>query len=167
MFKLQRFTTDYDEHEDRIKLVGECQSEKHVLLWMTQRLMLRLIPVMLERVHKSIGVEETPQLRSVMQEFAQQAARTQMPSVPAVQAKEDSQSWLIQSIDVTPTPQGLHLALKGVNEDCAIVQLEGQFLRQWLNILYDISRKAGWSLNIWPDWIQDSTSAATANVVKH
>ena len=166
MFKLQRFTTDYDEHEDRIKLTGHCHSDNHVLLWMTQRLLLRLVPVMLERVHKS--VEEAPQIQSVMHEFAQQAARTQMPSLPAVQVKEDSQSWLIQSIDVTPTAEGLQLALKGKNNDCAVVKLEGQFLRQWLNILYDISRKAGWPLTMWPDWIQGSAAPKTpANVVKH
>ena len=165
MFTLQRFTTDYDEHEDRIKLIGEDQSETPVLLWLTQRLLMRLLPVLLERVHKS--VDEAPQIRSVMHEFAQQAARAQMPSLPAVEAKEDSQSWLIQSIDVKQTAQGLQLALKGKNDDCAILKLEGQFLRQWLNILYDINRKAGWPMTIWPEWIQGSTPKTPAHVVKH
>lgn len=166
MFKLQRFTTAYDENEDRIKLTGHCQSDQHVMLWLTQRLLLNLVPVMLERIQKS--VEEPAQIQTVMQEFAQQAARTQMPSLPAVQAKDDSQSWLIHSIDVTSTPEGLELAMKGKNNDCAVIKLEGQLLRQWLNILYDLSLKANWPLSIWPDWIQASAQPKSpVNVVKH
>ena len=43
MGTLQRCTTEYVECEDRIRLAGELASGATVVLWLTQRLMNRLI----------------------------------------------------------------------------------------------------------------------------
>ena len=42
MAELQRFTTEYVEIEDRIRLAGETAPGHTVVLWLTQRLLARL-----------------------------------------------------------------------------------------------------------------------------
>ena len=44
MQALQRITTEYDEHEDRLRLSGELSDGSSVLLWLTQRLLYRILP---------------------------------------------------------------------------------------------------------------------------
>jgi len=168
MTLLKRITTDYDEAEDRIKLVGEYQSGSLVVIWLTQRLLSRLLPVILDRLQKAMGdIHQVGQVGSVVQEFAQQAARAQMTPSPALKPEPGAQSWLVKSIDIASTPNGLRLIFKGGGSEQATLKLEGQFLRQWLNILYDVNRKAGWPLSIWPDWIRESARPSEQQVVKH
>lgn len=54
MAGLQRITTQYDEREDRIRLAGETMNDQMVVLWFTQRMLHRLLPVSLED-----GLKET------------------------------------------------------------------------------------------------------------
>lgn len=165
MTLLQRITTDYDEAEDRIKLVGQCRSNQLAVIWLTQRLLWRLLPILLERLQKApVG---QPIVASVVQEFAQQAARAQMQPLPSLQAPVGTEAWLVKSIDVGKRQNGLQLVFNGANGEQAILKLEGQFLRQWLNVLYDVCRKAGWPLSLWPDWMRESSQAPKKQVVKH
>ncbi|WP_024298609.1 hypothetical protein [Methylomicrobium lacus] len=168
MTLLKRITTDYDEAEDRIKLVGEYQSGNLGVIWLTQRLLSRLLPVILDRLQKAMGdIHQVGQVGSVVQEFAQQAARAQMPPLPPLKPEPDAQAWLVKSIDIASVSNGIRLTFKGPGFEQAILKLEGQFLRQWLNILYDINRKAGWPVTIWPDWIRESARPSEQQVVKH
>lgn len=41
---LQRITTEYIDHEDRLRLAGEDAQGQTTVLWLTQRLLNRLIP---------------------------------------------------------------------------------------------------------------------------
>lgn len=41
---LQRMTTDYIVQEDRIRVTGECAGGGVLVLWLTQRLLVRLVP---------------------------------------------------------------------------------------------------------------------------
>lgn len=166
MTLLHRITTDYDEAEDRIKLVGQYRPDKLAVIWLTQRLLRRLVPVLLERLQTAQPVGQSI-AASVVQEFAQQAARAQMQPLPSLQAPADAEAWLVKSIDIGNRQNGLQLVFKGANGEQATLKLEGQFLRHWLNILYDVCRKAGWPLNIWPDWMRESSQAPKKQVVKH
>ena len=44
MNSLQRITTEYDEREDRIRVSGQLAQGEAVVLWLTQRLLNRLVP---------------------------------------------------------------------------------------------------------------------------
>lgn len=168
MSLLQSITTDYDDVEDRIKLVGKFRTGDLVVIWITQRLLSRLLPVLLERLQAATGnLQQAGQVGSVVQEFAQQAARAQTKPLPPLKPEPDAQAWLVKSIDVASTPNGLRLTFKSAGSERAVLRLDGQFLRQWLNILYDTSRKAGWPLSQWPDWMRESARSAPKRVVKH
>lgn len=41
---LHRITTEYVEAEDRVRIVGEVEAAETVVLWLTRRLLDRLIP---------------------------------------------------------------------------------------------------------------------------
>ena len=57
MKNLQRFTTQYKGVEDRILLVGEDGDGDTVSLWLTQRLLLKTIPVLLDWLQKHDPVD--------------------------------------------------------------------------------------------------------------
>lgn len=55
MAELQRFTTEYVEIEDRIRLAGETAPGHTVVLWLTQRLLARLLPHLLQWLEQQTG----------------------------------------------------------------------------------------------------------------
>ena len=42
--ELQRITTDYHEEQDRLRLTGEDFQHTTTVLWLTQRLLGRMVP---------------------------------------------------------------------------------------------------------------------------
>jgi hypothetical protein len=171
MRELQRFTTEYIDIEDRIRLTGEIkrddgQSERAVI-WLTQRLVNRLIPPLLGILEK-----QTPSLiaaptaepvmaeqRMEIQRFAQQAARADLVQQPPVVATNDAPAWVAQSIDISPGPQIIRLTFRHGDGGEAMLPFNHLLLRQWLNILLIAYRKGEWPLTIWPDWIKESELA--------
>jgi len=55
MSSLNRITTEYSELEDRIQLRGEAESKQTVVLWLTQRLLSRLLPYLFAWLENRTG----------------------------------------------------------------------------------------------------------------
>ena len=55
MNELQKVTVEYDENEDRIRLAGEGADGVRAVLWVSQRLLRRLVPVLVNWIGKSVG----------------------------------------------------------------------------------------------------------------
>ena len=158
MQALQRITTEYVETEDRIRLSGACEDGAVVQLWLTRRLMDRLLPMLL----KWLGQEAGEGARAeIMQEFAQQAARAALEPQPSVHAQDDT-SILVQAVDVTTGDNALGLAFKSSPQGDAShrIGFEPLALRQWLNIVHDQYRKAEWPLDGWPVWFTHAAQDA-------
>lgn len=174
--KLLRVTTVYSDVEDRFRMTGEISENDTRCLWFTQRLLVRLVPHMLEwlgEIAKAEGKDDFGQAE-LMQDFAQQAAKARLepqsavpvPSMPDPNAPietlpnatslNDDNTWLVHELDITKSSNGvITLTFKhrdgGVQLGMAPVEL-----RQWLIILHSQWLQAGWPISIWPDWI-DST----------
>jgi len=158
---LERITTKYIDVEDRIQLSGQTGSLTPVVIWLTQRLLQRLIPVVL----KDLERQRQGALGEVLQGFAQQAARAgTVPQAP-VQFNERSPAWLARKVDVTPSKTTLQLVFHGAEGQTAVLALAVDPLRQWLNILYDVCFKAQWPLDVWPAWIRESVMPASLQPV--
>lgn len=79
---LERLSLRYDSTQDRVRLAGELNTGQAAVLWLTQRLLLRLVPHLcrwLEQHGAPAGAAWAPsatpaQYRDAMQFFAQQAA---------------------------------------------------------------------------------------------
>jgi hypothetical protein len=167
MRELQRFTTEYIDVEDRIRLTGEIkrddgQSERAVI-WLTQRLANRLIPPLIGLLEKQMPPLDVPpsvvpmvEQRMEIQRFAQQSARANLVEQPPVVATADVPAWVVQTIDISPGPQLIRLTFRHPSGAEAVLPFNPLLLRQWLNILLIAYRKGEWPLTIWPEWMQES-----------
>ena len=165
---LQRFTTQYSESEDRIRLTGEIDAGRQVELWLTLRMLDRLIPALTQWLEKQSSTE----LRAeVLQSMAQKAARDALDPQAAVQRGNDTPGWLVHAVNLTPLEHGLLLTFRANDETAGVtLTLQGRPLRQWLNIVYDQYCKAGWPVTAWPVWIreiQNAKSSPLPEVVLH
>lgn len=182
---LQRVTTSYVDSEDRLRLAGETPQGEAVVLWLTQRLLARLLPIFfqwLEQHQTGTTSESGADGRSLaraaaeqghadwLHSFAQQAAVAGLVAQPPVQTAQARGSQLVHSVDVQGVMAEhddgavLRLTFKGQQEPSASDALVGAYgltlappiLRQWVAIVYDQYRAAGWPLDLWPDWVTQS-----------
>lgn len=156
---LQRITTQFIEGEDRIRLTGQLDDGQTVVLWLTQRLLQRLVPHLCQWLEKQTPTkpQESPLRAQVQQSFAQQKARAEIERQAPVQADAVSLAWLVSAVDLKPTPQGPCLVFRGRQEnERAVLGLPSRFLRQWLGILHDQFRAAAWPAEVWPEWMEQA-----------
>lgn len=157
---LQRMTTEFDEYHDRLRLVGEVASGEPLVLWVTQRMLKRVIPHMVQWLQPASEGAGPDYHQEAVQSFAQQAAVAQLAPQAPVQAPAPAQlqagsQWLIDSVDLVRHPEVLGLVFK-CGELKASLVLGQQDLRQWLAILHLLCTKAEWSMDVWPEWIAES-----------
>lgn len=172
---LARITTRYSPGQDRVCLAGALPDGSPVLLWLTQRLLRRLLPHLtawLEGLDVSQAVAGTAGRAQTLyaeavQGFALQAARAQLtPQVP-VQVVEDGPACLVRSVDVQATPHAMKLVFSGSQGAVAAMELPAQLLRQWLAIVHDAWRVADWPLDPWPAWLLENPSVHASSAVLH
>jgi hypothetical protein len=154
---LQRITTVYSEDEDRICLTGETDNAATVVVWITQRLALRLLPVLFNWLHAQGGNAASADL---MQDFAQQAALADMFHQAPVRASAASAAWLVQSVDIVHSPEVITLTFRSAQGQTATVSMEGKPLRQWLSTVRNAWEAGQWPMQVWPGWISEPGKGA-------
>ena len=170
MVKLQRFTTQYKGAEDRILLIGEDKVGEVVSLWLTQRLLLKTVPVLVEWLQKNNPVDlrtkdNSAQAREMTQVFSRKPVRpkasatSQMPenSETAAAVVTVEEPILIHSIDLNLNDKLLRLRFRHGDRELGNLTLNGSQLRQWLAVLHVLWRNAGWPTQIWPRWLSEDT----------
>jgi len=177
---LGRVTTVYVDVEDRFRLSGAAEDGSVVVLWLTQRLLCRLVPPMVQWLdkHSTLQASSSRPVATAVQavhSFAQQSAvaglRPQMP-VHATAARHD---WLVQKVDVVTSAQALCLTFRppdegGAGDEKASVTMDATHLRQWLGIVHGQWQQAGWPQGVWPLWMAQAaadTPASGGGVVWH
>ena len=167
---LERITTEYIELEDRIRLAGLTEENQTVCIWLTMRLLKRLITHCLNLLEKNTPeLKETPtqneQSREIIHNFVQQSADQQVVEETAVKVTKNSPNHLAAEIDVKSDHGGVTIIFKGEFSSYYVIYLNNQQLRQWLGMLHIIWQKAEWSTLVWPDWMssspQETASLAT------
>jgi hypothetical protein len=79
---LQRITTVYSEEEDRICLTGEADNAAPVVVWLTQRLVLRRLPVLFNWL-QAVDIVHSPEVMTLTFRSAQgQSATVSMEAKP-------------------------------------------------------------------------------------
>ena len=152
MTELQRLTTDYVETEDRVRLRGALASGESVVIWLTRRLMDRL-------VRHLIGVlaqhgEELPAGPAL-------PADAPVSQEPPVSAEHAEIQWVAQAVDVSVNPGAMQLSFRDA-ERLSRITLDGRLLRQWLDGLRDLYILAEWPLTPWEGWGEQKHSARQA-----
>lgn len=175
--RIDRLTTLYQAAEDRLQLVGQLPAGHPVLLWLTQRLCLQLVPCLLKRLNVSdvTGVRRGPRTATALYEdelngFAQQVAVQELVPQPSVAMQEGSPAHLVASITVVQRGGGVGLVFTdGTQPPLASIEFTAQQLRQWLAIVCKQWQAAQWPMHIWPDWMHGALAAQPpqANAVVH
>ncbi|MGZ4955646.1 MAG: hypothetical protein ACXV8Q_11080 [Methylobacter sp.] len=161
---LQRITTEYIDFEDRIRLSGELDNAEPVVIWLTQRLLHRLLVALL----RWLGRQDTDAPSAeILQSFAQQAARAELAVQVPVSAGESSAVWLALSVDIAQSEQSISLTFRGAEGQDATLTMETKPLRQWLSILHEAYINAEWELDVWPGWLRESAKETQRQGVLH
>jgi hypothetical protein len=171
MASFRRFTTQYRGDEDRILLTGEVSDGETVSLWLTQRLLLKTLPVLVDWLQKNNPVDlktrdNSAQAREMAQVFTRKPVQAQAAAVPANPGgstgakEEDCQNngdlpVLVLSVDVNLNPKLLRLRFRQTDDELASLALNGSQLRQWLAVLHVLWKNAGWPGQLWPHWLRD------------
>lgn len=159
---LDRVTTEYLAREDRLRLTGRTAAGGTLVIWLTQRLLIRLLTPLFQLLEQAGGgstAAPNPVQVELRQSFAQQAARAALTPLPAVRPASATQTWVARSVSVGRTAAGVVLVFQGGDGQQARLPMAVAALRQWLNILYDVWRRAEWRTDLWPAWITDAAPA--------
>ncbi|SDE68020.1 hypothetical protein [Desulfuromonas thiophila] len=161
--ELQRLTTVYHPLEDRMRLSGQLPSGEVVLLWVTQRLLSRVVAHLLAWLeqHSCADAGQTEVVQSLARPGGPGGAAPETP-VPA-----SGRPFLVESIDFSSSAQAVRLGFKvtltpGEIKEIASLSLRQTALRQWLNILYAQWRQAGWPEALWPGWMTGAAALMVA-----
>ena len=168
-----RFTTRFDTAEDRIQLLLELPEDKVQILWLTRRLLNRMLPHLLNRL-QGTGPAAVPAdapatpgapASEAVQRFQQEAAVSAIVRQPAVAPSEKTPAervaYVVTSVDVRTGPTALVLDFKGGEQVLHSLPFGEDALRQWLSIVYSQYKAGDWQEGFWPGWIRAS-NAGTA-----
>jgi hypothetical protein len=157
MKALQRITTEYSEAEDRIRLTGELENAQPVVIWVTQRMLVRLLPLLFNWLQGQVG---NAAFANVMQDFAQQSAVADLSHQAPVQASEASVAWMVQSVDIAHSPEVVTLTFRSAQGQTATLSMDGKHLRQWLSTVRNAWEAGQWPMEVWPHWISEPGKVA-------
>lgn len=166
MSSLQRITTEYVEIEDRLRLVGELVNGATVVLWLTQRLVNRLLPHLISWLDQQLTLATSiapvqAAHHDIVQSFVQHAARAQLALEPPVLAAASQAGWRVDAVDIAQGEDALVLTFKGEAQVSATLTLAAQPLRQWLGIVYEQCLRGVWSTTVWPAWMEQAQVSIT------
>lgn len=153
MSNAQRFTTEYVDHEDRIRLTYQIQDGSNHAAWLTQRFLDRVVPHAVKWLEKST---QTLPRGEALQSFAQDVAVSKLPVQPAIRVEETVQPWVACTVNLKFEENVVHLELKSRDEQFQTeLHMNSEHLRQWLNIIQKQYLRAGWGTTSWPEWLVD------------
>lgn len=150
--RLEKVTFDYEPREDRLLARVLAVDGSRRALWVTQRLALRLVATLarhLDHVAAGDDVRHQPQLQS----FRHQAALLGSQSGAPVEAVDPADAPLLDTIDVHLFHEQVELQLR-LPAQAAVLQLSNDHVRQLLQILLDLFRRAEWPVTAWPGWMR-------------
>lgn len=168
MIHLERITTEYIPLEDRIRISGQIPKDRTVTIWLTQRMLSLLLPHLFGWLNKKFAKEQNSKsynagsISDIIQTFEQEAAianLAQQDQTP-VTTKNSNDHLLVHSIDITTGDLGIQIGFKSetMHQELQLINLtmEHEPLRQWLHILYALTLQAGWTVQGWPDWMNNA-----------
>lgn len=158
--RLEKITFAYEPREDRLLARVLAADGSRSALWVTQRLALRLVGALARHLDKA-AAEDDARHQQQMQSFRHQAALlTSQPGTP-VDAIDPAGAPLLDTINVRLSRDRVELQLH-LPARPAVLRLSNDHVRQLLQILFDLFRRAEWPVNAWPAWICDGQAAAGA-----
>ena len=172
MYSLKKVTAEFIETEDRIRLSALTADDKTLALWLTQRLLSRLITHLakwLEKkpadLSKALDSESNPQPEP--HGSVKKSDSASLPDQTSVKIKKSDESILITEVDVKFGDNGIALILKSEKETNAEISFTLSEARQWVGMLHSLWHKAEWPSSLLPQWIGDNSPQETSTNIIH
>ena len=168
-FFISTVTMSFNPMEDRVVMDSSDKNEKVERLWLSRRLLDRLIPSLTDQLEvKSSNEIPTEMEHSLAQEKADLDKQEDEP----VKMKIKNPSWLVTSIQIRRSESNFQLVFLGENTEVSnITKSQAKFdlattnLRQWLNAVYKIYLKAEWETKAFPPWLKESSSKSNKPIL--
>ncbi len=162
----KKFTTAYDDIQDRFRISGEVEGGRVLTLWLTARLLHPLVLALSRLISRETtvltreGSVQAWQQASAQAVHAAQSSKGTEDPAPAAHRGGNHTMRLIHSIDVEANAKQVVLIFRAAkNVEVARLPLSALELRQWLSILHRKFQKCGWSTEGWPAWLAQSEPA--------
>ncbi len=147
-YQLSKITTVYSDQQDRVRLLGDTDQGTTCEIWLSNRLLNRLVEALMNNTHSDDFQSDA------VQAFQHEAASAALEPQAPVQAQQQPVSWLAQSIDVNRGNGASSLLFKDDQDCTAVIAFSDTELRQWLSIVFQAYQNAQWPLAVWPTWFQ-------------
>lgn len=179
--QLTRLTTQFVENEDRL-LISADSDVGIVNLWLTQRLLKRLLPHLIDWVGQPDDLEAEHEASPAEDGAGQQAGakagrsdneRKQASSqlvaqhrkpVPGVSPQAAVKSCLVHTLKFQPRDGVLRLVFELPDNEEAVLLLQEEHARIWLGVLYRHWQRAQWP-DLWPEWMKQAQRMRQASPV--
>ncbi len=154
MQPVKRFTTAYDPAQDRVRIMLEQADASVHVLWLTRRLLVRLVPeiVKILTTLPKLRADASPG-SNVEQGRSQMGAIGQIAPQAPVGYQEAETETLVSSMRARLTRQAVLIDFKDGEQTLQTLTFGETTLRQWLAVLHQNFHYAGWKDDIWPTWI--------------
>lgn len=160
MIELHRLTVTYCLTEDRLRLSGEGTAGDTLVLWLTQRLLNRLIPELAQWLEKHearrIGraLQTMPRGEALLS-FSQQQAVQSLPPHSPVEIRPHSGEWRVNRVNLRCSDSRIEFAFHDEAAPRARITFAPTQLQQWLGLVHRAYSSADWPLAVWPDWMSE------------
>ncbi len=158
-FAIHTVTMSFNAMEDRIAMDSADQKGQIERLWLSRRLLDKLIPTLADQLEVNSNHQIPTELE---QSLAQEKAELDKKHSEAVKVEARNPSWLVTSVQVGRNENEFQLLFLGENDfEPSTYSNQARFdlaipnLRQWLNAVYQIYLKAEWETKAFPRWIND------------
>ena len=181
--EIDRVTLAFNEVEDRISLTCALKDGEFAVVWLTERLLRRLVPHLLQLIADASEILCTEMMRDSVcnPEGAVESARPENEEVnnpdaidittpeERVIAPVGSRSGLVAAVDITNGPMLLQLCFRDEHARVPVLlSLEHRQLSQWLESIKRCYVQAGWSMECWEMPASDyPRSLTTRHVALH
>jgi len=172
ILKMRTVTMAFDPIEDRICMDAADFSGRVEKLWLSRRLLDRLVPALTKQLEQLDEPESESNSRAEIQSFAQEKAIVEKKEHSPIKGSSESKFWLVTSIQVGQKNNDFQLRFINEIEEAGqkFVKHKGVFtlakpnLRQWLNAVFKIYQKAEWKTDSFPNWMDDTNSIGKSSI---
>jgi len=162
LFQIQTFTGRYDPLEDRLRLDAVDAAGGKQVIFLTRRLVDRVIPVLVSHLEGKTPEGVPADLAQGMSQSRARQARQTGDTSPTVVAESETPTWLCRTIHVQKARQGLNVIFTDDVSVSAVMPMVEANLRAVLDIFLELYTKAGWPTEPFPEWMKPEATLTVA-----
>ena len=161
-FRIQTFTARYDPVEDRLRLDAVDAAGGKQAIFLTRRLVDRVIPVLVSHLEGKTPEGVPADLAQGMSQSRARQARQTGEATPAVAADTETPTWLCRTIHFQKADHGLNVIFTDDARINAVMPMVEANLRAVLDIFLELYTKAGWPTEPFPEWMKPEATLTVA-----